>query len=116
LFKLEADASHIEVNEDSFSIEHILPESLKGDWGQNFTDTQAEEMVYRLGNLTPLEPYFNRQVGNEVYSIKREVYQRSVYKLTQNVLAEEWNPNTLATRQIYLAQRAVHIWKADFPV
>jgi uncharacterized protein with ParB-like and HNH nuclease domain len=116
LFKLEADASHIEVNEDSFSIEHILPESPNSDWGQNFTDIQAEEMVYRLGNLTPLEPYLNRQVGNEVYSIKREVYQRSVYKLTQNVLAEEWNPNTLATRQRHLAQRAVHIWKADFPV
>jgi uncharacterized protein with ParB-like and HNH nuclease domain len=116
LFKLEADASHIEVNEDSFSIEHILPESPNSDWGQNFTDTQTEEMVYRLGNLTPLEPYLNRQVGNEVYSIKREVYQRSVYKLTQNVLAEEWNPNTLATRQRHLAQRAVHIWKADFPV
>ena len=116
LFKLEADASHIEVNEDSFSIEHILPESPNSNWGQNFTDTQAEEMVYRLGNLTPLEPYLNRQVGNEVYSIKREVYQRSVYKLTQNVLAEEWNPNTLATRQRHLAQRAVHIWKADFPV
>jgi len=116
LSKLEADASHIEVNEDSFSIEHILPESPKSDWGQNFTDTQAEEMVYRLGNLTPLEPYLNRQVGNEVYSIKREVYQQSVYKLTQNVLAEEWNPNTLATRQRHLAQRAVHIWKADFPV
>jgi uncharacterized protein with ParB-like and HNH nuclease domain len=116
LFKLEADASHIEVNEDSFSIEHILPESPNSDWGQNFTDTQTEEMVYRLGNLTPLEPYLNRQVGNEVYSIKREVYQQSIYKLTQNVLAEEWNPNTLATRQRHLAQRAVHIWKADFPL
>lgn len=115
LCKLEADASGIEVNEDSFSIEHILPESLSSEWRQNFTDTQIEEMVYRVGNLTPLEPPLNRQVGNESYPIKREVYQQSVYKLTQDVLAEEWTPDTLATRQRRLAQRATHIWRSDFP-
>ena len=116
LCKLEADASHIEVNEDSFSIEHILPESPKSDWRQNFTDAQIEEMVYRIGNLTPLEPHLNRQVGSELYPIKREVYQQSVYQLTQNILAEEWTPHTLATRQRHLAQRAAHIWRSDFPL
>lgn len=116
LCKLETDASHIDVNEDSFSIEHILPESLSSDWQQSFTDAQIEEMVYRIGNLTPLEPHLNRQVGNELYPIKREVYQQSVYKLTQNILAEEWTPNTLVTRQRYLAERAAHIWRADFPL
>ncbi|EKQ67310.1 hypothetical protein OsccyDRAFT_3567 [Leptolyngbyaceae cyanobacterium JSC-12] len=116
LCKLEADASGIEVNEDSFSIEHILPESLSSEWRQKFTDTQIEEMVYRVGNLTPLEPPLNRQVGNESYPIKREVYQQSVYKLTQDILAEEWTPDTLATRQKYLAQRATHIWRSDFPL
>jgi uncharacterized protein with ParB-like and HNH nuclease domain len=116
LCRLEADASHIDVNEDSFSIEHILPESPNRDWRQNFTDAQIEEMVYRIGNLTPLEPHLNRQIGNELYPTKREVYQRSVYKLTQNILAEEWTPDTLATRQRRLGQRAAHIWRCDFPV
>ncbi len=114
LCKLEADASHVEVNEDSFSIEHILPESPNSDWSQNFTDTQIEEMVYRIGNLTLLGPHFNRQVGNAFYPVKREVYQQSVYKLTQNILAEEWTPDTLTRRQIHLAQRATHIWSSDF--
>lgn len=116
LCKLEADVSGIEVNEDSFSIEHILPESPSSEWRQNFTDIQIEEMVYRVGNLTPLEPPLNRQVGNESYPIKREVYQQSVYKLTQDILAEEWAPDTLATRQKHLAQRATHIWRSDFPL
>jgi hypothetical protein len=106
LCKLEADASGIEVNEDSFSIEHILPESPNSYWQQSFTDTQIEEMVYRIGNLTPLEPHLNRQVANEFYPTKRAVYQQSVYKLTQNILAEEWTPNTLATRQRHLATKA----------
>lgn len=116
LYKLEADVSRIDVNEDSFSIEHILPESPSTEWRQNFTDAQIEDMVYRVGNLTPLEPHLNRQVGNELYPVKREAYQQSVYKLTQNILAEEWNPNTLATRQRHLAQRATHIWRVDFPL
>lgn len=115
LYKFEADASQIDVNEDSFSIEHILPESPSNDWRQNFTDAQIEEMVYRLGNLTPMEPTFNREVGNQPYLIKREKYQQSVYTLTQRITAEEWTPDTLATRQRYLAQRAVHIWRSDFP-
>lgn len=114
LCKLEADASGIDINEDSFSIEHILPESPSNEWRNNFTDAQIEEMVYRVGNLTPVEPHLNRRIGNELYSIKQEVYQQSVYKLTQNILAEEWTPNTLATRQRHLAQRAVHIWRSDF--
>lgn len=114
LGKLEADRSRIEVNEDSFSIEHILPESPNSNWQQNFTDLQMEEMVYRIGNLTPLEPHLNRQVGNELYSIKREAYQQSVYRLTQNIFAEEWTPDTLARRQEDLARRATHIWRSDF--
>jgi hypothetical protein len=71
-------------------------------------------MVYRLGNLTPLEPHFNREVGNDTYPIKQEKYRQSVYTLTQRIVAEEWTPNSLATRQRHLAQRAVHIWKSGF--
>ena len=113
LCKLEMDASHIDVNEDSFSIEHILPESPSDPCRTNFSDTQAEEMVYRIGNLTPLEPHFNRLVGNEVYATKQTVYQQSVYTLTNTVLAEEWTPDTLANRQRQLAKRAVHIWRSS---
>lgn len=114
LCKLESDASNINVEEDSFSIEHILPESPNDGWLNNFTDNQIEEMVYNIGNLTLLEPYLNRRVGNENYSLKQEAYNQSVYQLTKNILAEEWTPDALASRQRKLAQRAVHIWKSDF--
>lgn len=114
LCKLKADASRILVDESSFSIEHILPESPANDWRQIFTDAQIEEMVYRIGNLSPLEPSLNRQGGNESYSIKQTVYQQSVYTLTQNILAEEWTPDTIAERQRKLARRAVSVWRADF--
>ena len=114
LGKLEEDASNKPVEEEGFSIEHILPESPSINWGDDFTDMQLEEMVYYIGNLTPLEPSLNRQVGNELYPIKQEAYQKSVYTLTNNILAEEWTPDTIAARQKRLSQRAVHIWKSDF--
>lgn len=45
---------------------------------------------------------------------KQAVYQQSVYTLTKTILAEEWTPNALATRQRHLAQWAVYIWRSDF--
>ena len=114
LSKLEFDSSGRDIGVDSFSIEHILPESPSSEWLEIFSDAQIEEMVYRLGNLTPLEPPLNRQIGNASYQIKQSSYQQSVYKLTQNILAEEWTPDTLANRQRRLAQRAVHVWRSDF--
>jgi len=114
LCQLEKEASGIDINEDSFSIEHILPEMPSAAWQQDFTDAEVEQMVYRLGNLTPLEPSLNRQIGNDVYANKLAIYQQSVYKLTQNIVAEEWTPDSLARRQNSLAKRAVSIWKSDF--
>lgn len=115
LGKLETDAANRkDINEDSFSIEHILPESPSNAWGKHFPNSQVEDMVYRIGNLTPLEPPFNREIGNEVYALKQNKYQQSVYALTQNIIAEEWTIDTIVKRQNNLATRAVHIWRSDF--
>jgi hypothetical protein len=117
LWQLERDASgRQDINEDGFSIEHILPESPAESWWTDFSPNQIEEMIYRLGNLTPLEPNLNRHIGNEAYLTKRETYQQSTYHLTQQIVAEEWTANTLANRQQHMAQRATHIWRSDFSV
>lgn len=115
LWKLEMDASgRSDLTEDGFSIEHILPESPTDSWIQDFRETELEAMVYRLGNLTPLEPQLNRQVGNEPYPTKQGAYHHSIYQLTNSICTEAWTPNSLAQRQQQLAQRATHIWRADF--
>ncbi len=114
LCKLESHISGLEINEDSFSIEHILPESPNNQWQEYFSDNQIEEMVYRLGNVTLLEPYLNREIGNGNYTLKREIYQQSNYQLTKNIQAEEWNPDSLHRRQIQLAQKATQIWRSHF--
>ncbi|NEP60909.1 MAG: DUF262 domain-containing protein [Symploca sp. SIO2G7] len=117
LMRLEGDISgrhDDEDYEDKFSIEHILPESPDNTWRGEFSESQIEELVYRLGNLTLLEPKLNRQVGNSSYKTKQATYQQSVYQLTQAIEAEEWTPNTLANRQRQLARRATNIWQSNF--
>ena len=114
LCKLEEYASGKLVEEDSFSIEHILPESPSEIWRKDFSEIQIEEIVYKIGNLTLLEPYFNRQIGNDAYSEKQKLYEKSVYELTSNIQAEEWTPDNINLRQTRLARSAVHIWRADF--
>jgi uncharacterized protein with ParB-like and HNH nuclease domain len=114
LWKLETEASGVEIMEDSFSIEHILPENPDDSWQRNFTEKQGDEMVYRLGNMTLLESGLNREIGNQLYVKKQEKYQDSQYRLTQEIQAEEWTPDAIANRQQHLGRLAVQVWRADF--
>lgn len=114
LWRLETQVSGVKIMEDSFSIEHILPENPDHSWQQNFTEKQQDEMVYRLGNMTLLEPALNREIGNQPYVRKREKYQDSQYSLTQEIQGEDWTPDAIANRQQHLGRLAVQVWRADF--
>jgi uncharacterized protein with ParB-like and HNH nuclease domain len=114
LRKLEQDASDLKVQEDGFSIEHILPENPSEDWQAFFTDEQMEDLVYRIGNLTPLEPSINREIANQSYAVKCSNYPRSKFILAKNIDFDDWTPATLINRQRHLAKRATHIWQSNF--
>jgi uncharacterized protein with ParB-like and HNH nuclease domain len=114
LGQLEADASGKEVAPGSFTIEHILPESFSGNWSTEFNSEQWLKSVYRLGNLTLLEPLLNRSLGQKGYIEKQQVYHQSLYSLTTAIAAVEWTPETIAARQARLADRAVQIWRLDY--
>ncbi len=65
-----------EMKIDSFSIEHILPESTKN------------KIVGCLGNLLPLGTELNNNLGDKSFLAKVEGYKKSQYKSVQNFLAE----------------------------
>jgi hypothetical protein len=118
LARLEADASNraCDPDTDPATIEHILPENPGPGW-EAFPEAYWSDAVYRLGNLTLLEASANRRVGNGDYAAKRAEYAQSSYRLTQLVAERaptEWTLEHLERRQKELAQRAVHIWRADF--
>lgn len=119
LAQLESDASgrHCDPDTDPGSIEHILPENPTDVWEDTFPRQYWEAAIYRLGNLTLLEPSLNRQVANGEYRAKVTAYGDSGYSLTRAIpelAPEEWTPALLDARQRRLATRAVHLWRADF--
>ena len=119
LARLEGDASGraCDWDTDPGTVEHILPENPADSWEESFPPDLWEEEIYSLGNLTLLEATMNRRLGNAVYSEKLAEYARSVYALTRRIpemAPEQWTPELLDARQRQLADRAVHLWRADF--
>lgn len=119
LCRLESDASGRECDHeiDPATIEHILPENPSDQWEAAFPREYWEGRASRLGNLVLLEAHLNRELGNAAFAEKSEAYNRSTYLLARRIRAiapEEWTPELLEARQRELAERAVHIWRADF--
>ena len=121
LARLETDLSGRACDPDSDpgTIEHILPENPTDAWEASFPRNQWNEAIYRLGNLTLLEPSFNREVGNGEFRAKRAIYERSIYAITRRVAEvtasdDEWTPERREARQRELAARARHVWRLGF--
>ncbi len=102
---------------DPATIEHVLPENPSDAWRESFVQDQWDNFVYRLGNLTLLEASLNRDISNEAFALKGPAYLGSSYSVTQEICSlapENWTPELVQARQDKLAQRAAHIWRADF--
>lgn len=100
------------MEDDSITVEHILPESPQDGW-DTFDDRAYRENVYRIGNMTLLEDNLNREADNLPFNKKKPIYQRSGFSLT-NYIADKsssWNPAKVENRQNYLAKQASSIWK-----
>lgn len=114
LGKLEKDESGVDIKEDSFTVEHILPQNPDEIWRQNFREDEIDDAIYRLGNMTPLERSLNSKVDIQPYEKKTQFYQQSAYRITQSIQAEEWTMSAIVRRQQSMAERAVHIWRIDY--
>lgn len=119
LCELEADASNTarDWETDPATIEHILPENPSSQWDEAFNPERQKDFIYRLGNLMLLEPSINRSCQNSSFEDKRTEYSRSRYTTAQamgQIDRADWVPATLDQRQERMAQRAAHVWRADF--
>lgn len=119
LCKLESDASGrpVDFETEPATIEHVLPENPAESWDSVITPDRQLDLLYRVGNLSLLEPSLNRAVGNGLLRDKRGLYQQSRYRLSRDLDAsapEEWTVATIERRQQQLADRAVHVWRSDF--
>lgn len=103
-----------EFESDSFTIEHVLPQSPGPGWDA-FSDEELDQMVYRIGNMTLLEKGLNRDLGQKPYTDKRAVLSESGFSITQQLAQEhaDWTPERIASRQKALARVATSVWRID---
>lgn len=97
---------------DAFNIEHVLPQNPDSGW-DDFSDEEADALVYRIGNMALLEKGPNRQLGNAAYERKRPVLRESAFSLTQKLGNDNahWTPERIAARQKKLANIASSVWR-----
>lgn len=117
LFEIERQRSgqDFEFESATYNLEHILPENPSADWA-DIEEAKQNRLIYRLGNMTPLETSRNRDQGNADYAAKRAVYATSDFQITQAIAKhyEIWDETTIETRQRHLADVAAGIWRIDF--
>jgi hypothetical protein len=117
LFEIERQRSGQALDAESalYNLEHILPEHPSEAWSYIEESTQ-DRLIYRIGNMTPLESRRNRDLGNATYPSKRQAYQQSVFQITSAIAEhyETWDEAKIASRQTQLANIAAGIWKVEF--
>jgi len=114
LFSLENQlaGTHRDLEDDSATIEHILPENPSQQWTQNFSHEEQATYVCRIGNLTLLETSKNStECRNLSYSEKLPIYKTSQYVMTNSIDYPDWSPEQIRLRQGKLAKLATAVWR-----
>lgn len=113
LFALENQMNNTDKDfeDDPGTIEHILPENGNAHYLEEFPQAIHDSLVYRLGNYTLLEEPKNRTCSNLSFHDKKAVYATSQYKLSLEVQANSWTPQSIENRQNRLANIATSVWR-----
>jgi hypothetical protein len=99
---------------DTFNIEHVLPQNAPDGWG-GFSNDEATNLVYRLGNMTLLQSGANRDIGIVSYAAKRTHYEQSGFHITRKMAQDnaEWTPERIAAWQSWMADQALSVWRVS---
>jgi hypothetical protein len=117
LYKIEGQEEHgnkLDFELDEGTLEHILPENDFSHY-PDFDEESHGKYVYRIGNLTLLEPNKNnRQAAAKEFSEKLDVFKTSKYAITNKIGGSTWNSKAIEFRQISLAKKACAVWQIQF--
>ena len=72
LFEIERQLSgqNFDFESATYNLEHILPERPSEAWA-DIDEAKQDRLIYRIGNMTPMETSRNRDIGNGSYASKR---------------------------------------------
>ncbi|WP_287734538.1 HNH endonuclease family protein [Microcystis sp. M113S1] len=90
------------------SIEHIYPRNVS----ESDQDNELDQLKNSLGNLTILDTAQNSIGGNENFSNKKPLYQKSSVLLTQEIGSKTaWTKSEIEAHQKLLIDAAVAIFR-----
>ena len=97
---------------EGFEVDHVAPQSLKGDWAKLFASSDAEALVATWGNLVPLSQKANSTKNAKSWEAAKQLLQRdTVYKSTMLIYDEDdWTPVKIQERNEELADWAIERW------
>lgn len=104
------------LKENRCTTEHILPQS-KVHWEgwTGFKNVDAEDWVYRTGNLVVISRRENRSGAefNRNFTGKKRAFGDSALQMARTLAAtyDDWTPQTVEQRSRLLAQEAAKTWR-----
>lgn len=117
LFEIEKQRSGQKFDAESaaYNLEHILPENPSEAWDY-IDEAKQNRLIYRLGNMTPLETKLNNDIGNAGYDVKRFIFERSDFAITRAIAEhyDAWDEQKIESRQKQLANFAASLWRIEF--
>ena len=98
---------------ESISIEHIMPQTLTNQWKAYLTKETYEHYetsLHRLGNLALTN--YNGELSNKSFEEKKSIYKDSKYYYTKQIVKfSKWQINEINERSKALADEALKIWQ-----
>ncbi|MCV3212707.1 DUF262 domain-containing HNH endonuclease family protein [Plectonema radiosum NIES-515] len=103
-------------NATELNLEHILPQKPSDKWLVEFSKTDPNQYIYRLGNMTLLDSSVNRKVGNTSFEEKSaKAFSNSKLDITREILKDSvWGPKQIEERQKKMAKMACQIWRLNY--
>jgi len=100
------------------TIEHIMPQTLDGDWkkelGVNWEQTYSDYLD-TFGNLTLVTQEWNSGLSNSTFTIKKSKLSNHALRLNNEYFSQpllEWNEQQIRDRAEWLANQVLEIWPA----
>lgn len=95
------------------TVEHIFPSNHSNDWAAEVaSDKRLPDSADRLGNLCLLTGTANKEASRYGFDKKLKIFRESELITTREVAEHsKWNVDSISTRQVWLAARALAVWK-----
>lgn len=107
-----------DINDDSITIEHILPQNPNDAWSSIGT-YDREKYIYHVGNMMLLEKALNKNAENKSFDEKKVLYGKSKFRQVSELLDslgtnnDSWDVKNIEKRANLLSKHASQIWRIN---